>query len=97
MIGHLIIHLAAPNTPNGNPNRVYVAIDLLSGMVSGAWSEGYRGEAAVPSEWAVEQRGAVMRAQFTIPVSATVARDYLKEGKAALAMRSTPEGKRRFG
>jgi hypothetical protein len=41
-----LIKLCAPNTPSGNPNRFYVAIE--NGAVVNGWCEGYKGVHAVP-------------------------------------------------
>ena len=43
-----LIKLCAPNTPSGNPNRFYVAIE--NGVIVGGWCEGYEGIHVVP-EW----------------------------------------------
>lgn len=99
MVGHVILHLAAPNTPNGNPNRVLVAIDLYDGCISAAWKEGYAGSGvgeAIPTDWYLSQRGAVARAEFRIPVSASVARDFLKEGQSAMAEQVARAKHRRY-
>lgn len=77
------LHLAAPNTPNGNPNRVYVAIDVVFGDVVGAWDEGYRGTDAIPDSF----KGAGFygtSSPLRISVSSSEAKGFLKEGRAAL-------------
>jgi hypothetical protein len=99
MVGQIILHLAAPNTPNGNPNRVLVAIDLYDGRVSAAWREGFAGSGvgeAIPTDWYLSQRGAVARAEFRIPVSASVARDFLKEGQSAMAEKVARAKRQRY-
>jgi len=42
----LILHLCANNDPNGNPQRVFVAIDTRSGEILETMDEGYRGSVA---------------------------------------------------
>ncbi len=79
-----ILQLAAPHTPNGNPNRVYVAIDIVFGDIIGAWDEGYSGTAAIPDSF----KGAGFygtSSPLRINVRASEAKDFLREGRAALA------------
>lgn len=76
----LFLHICAPNTPNGNPNRCYVAIDIVYGDVVGAWDEGYQGTDAIPDEW----KGAGFygtSSPLRINVTATEKRRLFNEGK----------------
>ena len=49
----ILLHLVAKNTPSGNPNRIFVAVDLW-GQTRGVWDEGYSGIEAVPEEVRIE-------------------------------------------
>lgn len=44
---YVVIQVKAPNTPSGNPRRLYVATHVKSGNVF-AFDEGYQGKGALP-------------------------------------------------
>ena len=45
----IVQRLDAPNTPNGNPRRVYVVYSIY-GLIVGCYDEGYLGHKALPEE-----------------------------------------------
>ena len=81
----LFLHLCAPNTPNGNPNRLFVAVDVVYGGVLGAWDEGYEGLDAIPDEW---KGGGFYGTSdpLVINVSASEKRRFQREGKRQLEL-----------
>lgn len=85
----VILHLCAPNTPSGNPNRCFVAYDIVSGVVVGAWDEGYSGTNAIPD--AVKSRVYGASSPLRISVAAREVKDFLKQGRAALAQADDTE------
>ncbi len=76
----IILYPRAPNTPSGNPNRVFVAIDTETSAVIGAWKADYSGRDAIP-DWAKERQ---VGHDIWINVPASEAKAYLKQGQAVL-------------
>ena len=83
----VLLHLRAPNTPSGNPNRCFVAV-ADDGHILGAWEEGYSGESAIP-----QALRAVGGYPLGIQVTASEVKRFLKQGEAVL--RETKKNPRR--
>ena len=66
-----IIRLDAGHSTNGNPRRVFVAIN--DGAVIGAWDEGYHGTHSIPEDKRHHYQG------LTFATTATERRDILRE------------------
>lgn len=84
---YLILHLRAPNTPNGNPNRVYVVVDTASGGIVDAYDEGYSDLSQLVPKEMLKQSAELMAG---ITVTATEAKRFLKLGTREGGLRKNP-------
>jgi hypothetical protein len=77
MTMHSVVLFKASNDRNGNPCRVYAALDQY-GQLVGAWDDGYIGHHAVP----VSLRQAAHQC-YAVPVSQATYRAILRQGQQA--------------
>jgi len=52
----MLIHLCAKNGTNGNPRRLY--LQIINGISTQAWDEGYKGHHSVPKRLQQQAREA---------------------------------------